>query len=282
MIRNTTGEADHRRAQSHQQSPLVLTMQTLKETLGEGDRVEAVGHPGLRDSTAMTTKLRTPVAEEETLGLVSRPKHVSNDHRFKLTKCVHIYCINLHRKNLNRLVNVTQYFGWVCRCFDFYKCQDLVSVWIWSFLCTSSFSDESFEVFTAVMFQVEVFWAVTPCNVVVGYQPFRGQCYPHLQGEVTGSRSHITESVSQLARPSWLRARFLGFMVLYLLHKRLSGFVCRATSSLTGGRVCHVTGHSLCLCRIWNFFLFFLLLFLYYYYYYYYYYYLLGPTQPPI
>jgi len=28
----------------------------------------------------------------------------------------------------------------------------------------------SFEAFTAVMFQVEVFWVVTPCNVVVGYQ----------------------------------------------------------------------------------------------------------------
>jgi len=34
----------------------------------------------------------------------------------------------------------------------------------------------SFEAFTAVMFQVEVFWVVTPCNVVVGYQRFRGPC----------------------------------------------------------------------------------------------------------
>jgi len=34
----------------------------------------------------------------------------------------------------------------------------------------------SFEAFTAVMFQVEVFWVVTPCNVVVGYQRFRDPC----------------------------------------------------------------------------------------------------------
>jgi hypothetical protein len=33
-----------------------------------------------------------------------------------------------------------------------------------------------------VMFQVEVFWFVTPCSVVVGYQRFRGPCCLHLQG----------------------------------------------------------------------------------------------------
>jgi hypothetical protein len=33
--------------------------------------------------------------------------------------------------------------------------------------------------------QVEVFWVVTPCSVVVGYQHFGGPCYLHLQGEVT-------------------------------------------------------------------------------------------------
>jgi hypothetical protein len=36
-----------------------------------------------------------------------------------------------------------------------------------------------FEAFTAVMFQVEVFWVVMPCGVVVGYQRYRG---PTLQG----------------------------------------------------------------------------------------------------
>jgi len=33
-----------------------------------------------------------------------------------------------------------------------------------------------FETFTAVMFQGEVFWLMTPYSVVVGYQRFRGPC----------------------------------------------------------------------------------------------------------
>jgi len=33
--------------------------------------------------------------------------------------------------------------------------------------------NESFEAFAAVMFQIEVFWHMTPCSVVVGYQLFR-------------------------------------------------------------------------------------------------------------
>jgi len=35
-----------------------------------------------------------------------------------------------------------------------------------------------------VMFQVEVFWVVTPCSVVVGYHRFGGPCCCHLQGGV--------------------------------------------------------------------------------------------------
>jgi hypothetical protein len=35
----------------------------------------------------------------------------------------------------------------------------------------------------AVMIQVEDFWVVTPCSVVVGYHSFRGPCCLHLQGE---------------------------------------------------------------------------------------------------
>jgi len=31
---------------------------------------------------------------------------------------------------------------------------------------------KSFEAFTAAMFQVEVLWVVTPCNIVIGYQRF--------------------------------------------------------------------------------------------------------------
>jgi hypothetical protein len=37
-----------------------------------------------------------------------------------------------------------------------------------------------------VMFQVQVFWVMMLCNVVVGYQHFRGPCCLCLQGEVAG------------------------------------------------------------------------------------------------
>jgi hypothetical protein len=43
-------------------------------------------------------------------------------------------------------------------------------------------TDGRFEAFTAVMFLVEVFWVVTPCSVVVGYQRFGGPSCLHLQG----------------------------------------------------------------------------------------------------
>jgi len=32
-----------------------------------------------------------------------------------------------------------------------------------------------------------VFWVVIPCSDVAGYQPFRGPCYLHLQGEDEGT-----------------------------------------------------------------------------------------------
>jgi len=38
----------------------------------------------------------------------------------------------------------------------------------------------SFEAFTAVMFQVEVLWVVTPYSAVVGYRRFGGPCCLHL------------------------------------------------------------------------------------------------------
>jgi hypothetical protein len=46
-----------------------------------------------------------------------------------------------------------------------------------------------FEVFMAGKIHVEVFWAVTPCGVVAGYQHFGGHCCLHLQGE-DGNRKH--------------------------------------------------------------------------------------------
>jgi hypothetical protein len=42
----------------------------------------------------------------------------------------------------------------------------------------------SSDAFMAVMLQVEVFWVVTPCSVVVGCQRFGGLCCFHLQVEV--------------------------------------------------------------------------------------------------
>jgi len=39
----------------------------------------------------------------------------------------------------------------------------------------------NFEASTAVMFQVEVFWVVKPCSVLVGYQCSRGPCCPWMQ-----------------------------------------------------------------------------------------------------
>jgi hypothetical protein len=47
---------------------------------------------------------------------------------------------------------------------------------------TTGQKDASFESFNVVMFQVEVFWIVTPCIVVVGYRRFRGPCCLHLLG----------------------------------------------------------------------------------------------------
>jgi hypothetical protein len=38
--------------------------------------------------------------------------------------------------------------------------------------------------FTVVIFQVEVFWVVTPCSVVVGYQLFSSPRCLHLQGSL--------------------------------------------------------------------------------------------------
>jgi hypothetical protein len=45
-------------------------------------------------------------------------------------------------------------------------------------------NDANFEAFTAVMFQVAVFWVVTSCSIVVGYQIFRGPCCLHIPVEV--------------------------------------------------------------------------------------------------
>jgi len=38
-----------------------------------------------------------------------------------------------------------------------------------------------------VILQVEVFWVVTPCNVMTGYQRFRDPCCLHLHPEGEGN-----------------------------------------------------------------------------------------------
>jgi hypothetical protein len=45
--------------------------------------------------------------------------------------------------------------------------------------------------FTAVMFQVEVFRFVMPCNVTVGYEHFGVPCCLHLQGEVMAQNFYL-------------------------------------------------------------------------------------------
>jgi hypothetical protein len=50
----------------------------------------------------------------------------------------------------------------------------------------------SFEVFRAVMIQVEVFWVMTQCSVVTGYQRFRGTCYLHVQAKMKSALTSET------------------------------------------------------------------------------------------
>jgi hypothetical protein len=45
----------------------------------------------------------------------------------------------------------------------------------------------SFEASTAAIFEVEVFWVVTSCSVVVAYRRFGEPCCFHLQGDDGGS-----------------------------------------------------------------------------------------------
>jgi hypothetical protein len=51
-------------------------------------------------------------------------------------------------------------------------------------------------------YQVEVFWVVTPCIVVVDYQLFRGPCCLHLYFKVEAAwTSEIHYTASQPRRP---------------------------------------------------------------------------------
>jgi hypothetical protein len=46
-----------------------------------------------------------------------------------------------------------------------------------------SWKNSTYEVFTAVKIQVEVFWVLTPRTVVVRHQRFRSPCCIHFHGE---------------------------------------------------------------------------------------------------
>jgi hypothetical protein len=93
----------------------------------------------------------------------------------------------------------------------YYSCVDSSVVFqqqhMFSFLYILS---ASFEAFTAVMFQVEIFWGVMPCSVVVGYQRFRGPCCLHLQG-VTTQKTSTLNSFSYCSPVKWLRSERPGF-----------------------------------------------------------------------
>jgi hypothetical protein len=43
--------------------------------------------------------------------------------------------------------------------------------------------------------QTEIFWDVTPCSVVAGYQRFGGQCYPHFHPEYGGRMDLLTVGI---------------------------------------------------------------------------------------
>jgi len=55
-----------------------------------------------------------------------------------------------------------------------------------------------FEAFTAAIFEVEVFWAVTPCSVVVGFKRFRGPCCLRLHVGVKTRRHNLEDFLNGL------------------------------------------------------------------------------------
>jgi hypothetical protein len=66
-----------------------------------------------------------------------------------------------------------------------------------------NYFDSRLEVFMAVNIQIKVFWIVTPCSDVVGYQRFGGSCCLHVQGEEKKRWYFLSQhyTASELRRP---------------------------------------------------------------------------------
>jgi hypothetical protein len=83
-----------------------------------------------------------------------------------------------------------------------------------------------------MIFQVEVFWVVTPCSVVVGYQRFRGSCCRHLHGPLerwyptTTLHGFTTQKTSTLNITSVKASKLVMLLALHYLERLPSLFCC--------------------------------------------------------
>jgi len=71
------------------------------------------------------------------------------------------------------------------------------------------------------MFQVEIFWVVTSCSFVVGYQCFRGPCCLHLQDDVTTQKTSSSNITAVKASELTLSVRVV------LTHKFYGMFIMK-------------------------------------------------------
>jgi hypothetical protein len=76
------------------------------------------------------------------------------------------------------------------------------------------------EVLTVVEIQIEVFWVVMLCSVVVGYQCFRGSCCLHVQGEVKMEAVRTSETlVSYCNTTKHCNPEYLNLLIGALHHR---------------------------------------------------------------
>jgi hypothetical protein len=67
----------------------------------------------------------------------------------------------------------------------------------------------------AVMFQAEVFWVMTTCSVVVGYQCFRGPCCLHFQHGPL-KRLYLTTTLKDVTTQKTSTYEILSLMYKYV------------------------------------------------------------------